>query len=87
MTGTNLESFWRELHESKKRDRARRIAVRGKSICACCFNPVFGDVDYPSAEDCAGFFYSELDKGDAICFWCIEDWCVERNEQTVHGRA
>jgi hypothetical protein len=65
----------------------RRRSVRGKSICACCFNVVNGQMDYPSAKDCQDFFGGELEAGDAICFWCIEDWVRDFDEHAVHGHG
>jgi hypothetical protein len=44
-------------------------------------------MDHPSAKDCAGFFGGALDEGDAICFWCIEEWVYEPDEMTKHGTA
>ena len=56
-------------------------------ICAQCKREVFGEVDHPSKEDCEGFFMNQLKPGDAICYWCINDWAIEKHEQPQEGRA
>jgi hypothetical protein len=65
-----------------------RASVRGHGICASCFNPVYGTVDYPTAEDCEGFFHGQFEQGDAICWWCLDRWCNDVPQQAAfegHG--
>jgi hypothetical protein len=72
-------------------ERERRLtyqrSIRGKGLCACCGNPVLGGLDFPSAQDCAGFFGGEMEEGDGICWWCLEDWCTDRQDQQPMARA
>lgn len=57
------------------------------TICALCKREVLGKVDHPSGEDCANFFMGELKTGDAICYWCINDWAIEKQDQPTEGHA
>ncbi len=62
----------------------RRHAVRGKGYCAVCFGMLCGPmVDFPNEKQCAEFFADMLQVGDAICFWCLEDWVKELGDQRV----
>ena len=73
---------------NKKVMLPRRRVLRGKGFCAWCERPLIGSrIDYPNAHDCAEFFGGHLEEGDAICFWCIEDWGGDPTNPPIHGHA
>jgi hypothetical protein len=79
---------WHATRQAEQeKDLAERRRLRGQGICAHCKRPVYGVLDYPDAEACTGFFGGALEPGDGICWWCLDNWSVEPEDQVPHARA